>query len=78
MEQKPAQELIDREAHDALAVAMGRVPPSECDLAICECNQSVVGDGDAVGVGTKVAENVLRTTERRLGVDHPVLAEQYP
>jgi hypothetical protein len=36
----------------------------------------VVGDGDAVGVGTEIAQNVFWAAERRLGVDHPVVAEQ--
>jgi hypothetical protein len=36
VEQKASQELIDREAHNPLAVAMGRVSPAECDIAISE------------------------------------------
>lgn len=76
MEEKAAQELVYREAHDPLTVAVSRVPPSECNLAVCERNQSAVGDGNAVGVGAQVAENVLRTAERWLGVDDPVVAEQ--
>jgi hypothetical protein len=37
----------------------------------------VVGKGDAVGVGAEIAQHVFRTTEGRLGIDEPVLAEQY-
>jgi len=36
----------------------------------------VVGDGDAVGIGAEIAQQVFWTTEGRLGIDDPVLAEQ--
>ena len=78
MKQEAAQELIDRQAHHALPVAVRGVPPPECDIAIGEGKQPVVRDGDAMRVGAKVTQNVLRTTERRLGIDDPVLAEQSP
>jgi hypothetical protein len=75
VEQKPTQELLDREAHDPLAV-LGRVSPPERDLAIRERHQSVIGDSNAVGIGAEVAEDVFRTAKRWLAVDHPILAEQ--
>ena len=77
MEQKPAEELIDREAHDALSVSVGRVSPSEGNVVIGEPNQSAVGDSHAMGIGAEVAENAFRAAKRRLAVDHPILAEQY-
>jgi len=77
MEQKAAQEFLNRKAHAPLAVAVGRVSPPERDLAIGERNQSVVGDSNAVGIGAEVAENAFRAAKRRLAVDHPILAEQY-
>ena len=76
MEQKPAQEFLNRKAHVPLAVAVGRVSPPEGDLAIGERNQSVVGDSHAVGIGAEVAENAFRAAKRRLAVDHPILAKQ--
>ena len=36
VEQEATQELIDGKAHGALAVAMGRVPPSKGYVAIVE------------------------------------------
>lgn len=47
MKEKPAEELIDREAHDALAVAVGRVSSSEGDVVICKGNQPAIGNSDA-------------------------------
>jgi hypothetical protein len=38
----------------------------------------VVGDGDTVGVGTEIAQGVLRTSEGLFAVDDPVLAKQLP
>jgi len=76
MKEKPAEELIDRETHDALAVAVGRVSPSEGDVVICKGNQPAIGNSDAVRIFAKVAEAVLRTAERRLGINHPVLSKQ--
>jgi len=65
MEQKAAQEFLNRKAHAPLAVAVGRVSPPKRDLAIGECNQSVVGDSNAVGIGAEVAENAFRAAKRR-------------
>ena len=78
VEEKAAQELIDRHGHNPLAVAVRGIPPSEGDDTIREGKQSVVGDGDAVGVGTEIAQYVFWTTERRLRIDDPVLSKQYP
>jgi len=55
---------------------VGGVSPPECDVTLCEGKQPVVGDGDTVGVGAEIAQHVFWTTEGRLGIDDPVLAEQ--
>ena len=77
MEQEAAQELFDGQSHEPLLVAVGRVAPAEGDVAIGERNQPAVGDGDAMGIGAEIAQHVFRATEGRLGVDDPVVAEQY-
>ena len=38
----------------------------------------MVGDGDAVGVGTEIAQGMLRTSEGSFAVDDPVMAKQLP
>jgi len=55
---------------------MSGVSPAEGDVSVGESNQPVVGDGDAVGIGAEIAQQVFWTTEGRLGIDDPVLAEQ--
>ena len=46
VQQEAAQELIDRQLHDALAVAVRRVSPAEGHLPVTECEESAVGDAD--------------------------------
>src|SRR5580704_11225763 len=77
MEQEAAQELLDIQSHEPLLVAVRGIAPAEGDVAIGKCDQPGVGDGDAMGVGAKIAQHMFRTAEGPLGVDNPVVAEQY-
>ena len=65
------------QGHEPLLVAVSGVSPAEGDVAVGESNQSVVGDGDAVGVGAEIAQHVFGSAEGWFGIDDPVLAEQY-
>lgn len=76
VQKEAAQKLIDGQAHDALPVVVRGVSPAEADLAISEGDQPAVGDANAMGVGTEVAESMFRSAEGPLGVDDPVVAEQ--
>ena len=78
MEQKPAKEFVDCQAHHAFLVLMSGVPPSKRDLAVAEGDQSAVGDGDAVSVGAEISDDVLWAAERTLAIDHPVIPEELP
>ncbi len=78
MQQEAAQELIDRQSHEPLLVAVSGVAPAEGDVALGESNQPAVGNGDAMGVGAEIAQHMFRPAERPLGVDDPVVTEQYP
>ena len=77
VEQEAAEELIDRQSHDPLAVTVCGIAPSESDFAISKSKQPVVGDGNAVSVVAEIAQHVFRSTEGRLGINHPVLSEQH-
>ena len=55
---------------------MRGIPPAKRDLAIRQGNQSVVGDGDTVGVGAEILQDMLWSTEGSLAVDDPVMAKQ--
>jgi len=76
VQQKASQELVDRQGHQLLLVAMRRVTPAEYNVAVLERNQSVVGDGHSMGVGAKIAQRVFWASEGSLDVDHPVVAEE--
>ena len=76
MQQEAAEELVDRQAHDALLVAVRGVSPAEADLSVGEGNQPAVGDADAMGICAEIAQGMFRSAERSLGVDDPVVTEQ--
>jgi hypothetical protein len=76
MQEEPAQELVNRQRHQLLLVAMGGVAPAESDVAVFEGNKSAVGDSHAMGVCAEIAQGMLGTTEGALGVDDPVVTEQ--
>jgi hypothetical protein len=54
------------------------VAPTKGDLAVLERNQSVVRDGDAMGVTAEIVEHILRTTKGWFGIDDPIFAKQRP
>jgi xanthine/CO dehydrogenase XdhC/CoxF family maturation factor len=62
--------------HHAFLVAVGVVLVAKGNLVVLEADQSVIGNGDAVGVAGKIAQDMLGAAERRFEVDHPVLPEQ--
>jgi hypothetical protein len=71
-----AQELACGERHDALLVAMCVVFPSEAHAVTIEAKQSLVADGDAMGIAAEIAQYADGITEGRLGIDHPIVLEQ--
>ena len=50
--------------------------PAESDLPVSEGYESVIGDGDTMCVACQVLENVFRSAEWWLDVDHPIVAVQ--
>jgi hypothetical protein len=55
---------------------VGIVFPEKRDPVILERNQSMVGDGDAVGIASEIVQNMLGTAQGCLGIDDPVLVEE--
>ena len=70
--EKATDELLSRERHGLAPAPISIVPPTELNLPIVEIEQSVVGDGDAMGVARDVPENIFRSGKGRFGVDHPL------
>jgi hypothetical protein len=76
VEQEAAQELLDRQSHQTLLVAVRGVSPAKGDLVALQGDQAVIGNRHAVGVAAEITENVFGATEGWFAVDHPVLPEQ--
>jgi hypothetical protein len=76
VKQETAEKLIGTESHEAFPVAVSRVSEAERDLFAVEGDQSVIGDGNTMGISAEVSEHLIGPAERRLAVDHPAVAEQ--
>jgi hypothetical protein len=76
------QEFIGGQSQEPLLVFVSGIAPTERDLSIHKGNKPVIGDRNAMGVGTEIAKHLIRPAERRLAVDHKVrrvkLANQTP
>ena len=57
-------------------VSVDGVSPAKGDLVTPQRDKAMVGDGDAMGVGAQIVENILGPAEGRLAVDHLLAAEQ--
>src|SRR5215831_2640844 len=53
---------------------MSIVFPTEGDPLTVKRDESMVGDGHAMGVAAQITEDLPRATEGWLGINHPVLA----
>jgi hypothetical protein len=78
VEQETAQELIDRERHQALLIAVSGVSPTKSNLVTGQGDKAMIGDGDAVRVAAQVSDNLLRAAEGWFAIDDPIVAEELP
>ncbi len=76
MQKEAAQKLLGCHSHQFLFAAVGVILPAERHAAIGEVNDSMIGDGNAMGVAGQVMKDVLRAAERRFGIHDPILAEE--
>ena len=76
VQEEAAQELSSQHCHCALLAAVSIVLPSEGDAFAVECEEPMIGDGDPVRISAEIAQDLLRATEGRFGIDHPVLTVQ--
>src|SRR5207245_10799968 len=57
---------------------MSGVPPAEGDLPLRKRDQTMVGDGNAMGVAAQILEHIFGATEGTVRVDHPIYSEEGP
>ncbi len=72
VKQESAQELMGGNGHDLLLAAVSIVSPAEGDAIVLEGHETMVGDGDAMGIAGQVVENMLGAAEGWLGVGEEV------
>jgi len=51
------------------------VAPTKGNFLLDQRDESMVGDGDAMGVAAQIAERMLGTTEGAFAIDVPVVSE---
>lgn len=56
MKQKTSDKFHGRQCHDFFFSAIGIIPPFECNLSIPDIQDSVVGNGHAVGVSSEIMD----------------------
>ena len=71
MHEKPPDELTGIKGHGLSSTILPVVFPGEGHLAVFDFEETMVGDGDAMGIAPKIIEHFLRTAKGRLDVDHP-------
>ena len=59
-----------------MLIVVSGVAPTKGDLSVVESNQSVVGDGDAMGIAAEILQHVIGSAEGWFGVDDPIFAEE--
>jgi len=55
---------------------MSGVPPAEGDLPLRKGDQTMAGDGHAMGVAAQILEHIFGATEGTFCVDHPIFSEE--
>ena len=76
MLQEAPQKLGGRERHRPLLVAVRVVLPAEGDALTVESQQTMIADGNTVGVPAQIAQHLASAAESWLGINDPVLPEQ--
>ena len=78
MEHEASQKLFCGDRHLALLAAVSVVLPPEGDPAVGNGEETVIGDGDAMGIEGQIVKHMLRSCEGAFRVNHPVLAKERP
>ncbi len=76
MKEEATEKLIARDGHHFLSIVVGGVTPAKGNLAVRQCDQAMVGDGDAMSIAAQILQHVLGSAEGWFGVDDPIFAEE--
>src|SRR3954453_3171136 len=78
VQQETAYKFEGWEGHRFLLVAVGRIAPAKGDLTVFQTEKTAIGDRHAMRVVSQIANHVLWSGPRLLGVNHPRLLLQTP
>jgi hypothetical protein len=65
----------DAQGDASLLVAVRGIPPAKCNLAIGERKEPGVRDGNTMGIGAEIAQDMFRSFKRPFRIDDPVVSE---
>ena len=77
MEQKTPDELVCFKCHEFPRVIVFAIFVGECDPAVVDVDDAVVGYGDSMRIAPEIVENLLRAGKRLFGIDDPVFFPQF-
>jgi len=74
MEEESSDKFICPEGHGLLAVTVCIISPEEGDHAVSVVEESVIADGNPMGISAKVLEDPFGAIKGRFAIDDPLLA----
>ena len=78
MKQEPSDELVSLEGHGLLTVMVCIIPPEEGNLAVAEGEDTVISDGDPMGISAEVLKDSLGAIEGWFAIDDPLFLVEMP
>ena len=78
MQQEATQEFVVRQSGELLFVVVSGITPAKSHLAIGKGDQSMVGDGHAMGVAAEILQHIFGAAKGTFQVDDPVFSKQWP
>ena len=69
-------ELSSLESHHAASVVVPRVAPAKAHVLVLDACEPSIRDGNPMRVACQILQHMLGSSERRLGVNHPLLLSQ--
>ena len=73
MQKEPSNELVSLERHGLLMIVVGIISPEQRNSAVPDSENTVVADGDPVGISAEVLQDTLWAIKGRFAIDDPLL-----
>ena len=73
MKKEPPDKFIGLQRHGLLAVTVGIISPEKRNMAVLDSEDTVIADGDSMGIPAEVLQDPLGAIEGRFAIDDPLL-----